>query len=188
MLKRRASSPPPSSSSSVPIISDSTSLENIRDSKRRRVLPPVLDGQMRGWGTAQDNLYQAFDEEDDGEEDIIDGDDNPDASSHNKNLDSPYKSANGFLHELHTLQRHRILFSNPHPTQFPYDSSSNQHHPSGKGPAPSPTLVPLSQREALSPLASNTQKQQELNSVKGHYEEMNRLAFRAFWSTKFFIP
>ncbi|KAH7880462.1 uncharacterized protein C8R40DRAFT_255328 [Lentinula edodes] len=112
MLKRqRAPSPPPSSSSNVPLIFDSTPVENARSTKRRRTQPPVLDGQMRGWGTPQDVLYETSDrEEDDGEENLVDDDQlysAPDISG-GANPNSPYKSANGFLHELHTLQRHRL--------------------------------------------------------------------------------
>lgn len=169
MLKRRASSPPPTSLSDVPILLD----EKLLDPKRRRILPPVLDGQMRGWGTPQDKMYETSDEEDDGEEDIPHDEfspNHPDATS-NKHLDSPYKSANGFLHELHTLQRHRLLFS----SQSAYESSSNRQRDalSAKDPVPSRAPIHSSNsgggEESSLLLATNS-----LNSVRNHYEEMNR--------------
>ncbi|KAJ4476753.1 hypothetical protein J3R30DRAFT_3488654 [Lentinula aciculospora] len=195
MLKRqRAPSPPPSSSSNAPLISDFTPVEKARDIKRRRVQPPVLDGQKRGWATSQDILYETFDDvEDDGEEDIVD-DDEPYltlGASHSSDLNSPYKSANGFLHELHTLHRHRLSLSHNSLSQlsssnYPADeSSSNQPHaynqhlfPPGKGLPPliTPTHVPSQQRSyELSPSTSNIGKQHETNSIKGHYEENNKL-------------
>ncbi|KAJ3934402.1 MAG: hypothetical protein NXY57DRAFT_686795 [Lentinula lateritia] len=198
MLKRqRAPSPPPSSSSNVPLISDSTPVENARSTKRRRTQPPVLDGQMRGWGTPQDVLYEISDrEEDDGEEDLVDDDQSYSApgTSGGANPNSPYKSANGFLHKLHTLQRQRLLYSSNASPQSPSSnhlvshSSPQQVHaynshfyPPGKGPSP-PISHPISGHAqsqqgiyALLPYATDPGKQHELTSVKGHYEEKNRL-------------
>ncbi|KAJ3750108.1 hypothetical protein DFH05DRAFT_33286 [Lentinula detonsa] len=197
MLKRqRAPSPPPFSSSNIPLIADSTPTENARYTKRRRVHPPVLDGRMRGWGTTQDTLHETFDAgEDDGEEDIIEDDEFWPGSvpSDGANPNSPYKSTNGFLHELHTLQRHRVLFSTnasiqtPNSNYFAHDSSSPQPHaydrhlhPPGKGLF-SPTNIPASvntvnqhETHALA-LAANYEKQYDSNSARGHYEEGNRL-------------
>ncbi|KAF9073741.1 hypothetical protein BDP27DRAFT_1318077 [Rhodocollybia butyracea] len=170
MLKRRASSPPPSSLSNIPIISDTTPFEKLRDSKRRRVDPPVLDGQMRGWGTPRDVLYQSFGDEDDGEEDIIDDDNDV---PRNTSPDSTYKSTNDFLHELHALQRHRLLFSSNqgHSDKTSHDYGYPLHQP-GKGMPD----APLHQREHYDtmPLASE-EKRHEFDSVREHYEEMNRL-------------
>lgn len=183
MLKRRASSPLPTSMSDVPIILD----EKLHDPKRRRILPPVLDGQMRGWGTPQDKMYETFDEEDDGEEDIPD-DEDPDAT-YNKHLDSPYKSANGFLHELHTLQRHRLLFS----SQSAHEFSPNRRRDAPSVKDPASTRAPIHSstsgggEESSLLLATNSGKQQELNSVRNHYEEMNRWTFFTFESKQILI-
>ncbi|KAF8832560.1 hypothetical protein HHX47_DHR1001335 [Lentinula edodes] len=198
MLKRqRAPSPPPSSSSNVPLIFDSTPVENARSTKRRRTQPPVLDGQMRGWGTPQDVLYETSDrEEDDGEEDLVDDDQlysAPDISG-GANPNSPYKSANGFLHELHTLQRHRLLYSSNISPQSPSSNNLVSHsfpqqvhaynphlYPPGKGlshPISPPTSGHAQSQQgmhALLPYATDSGKQHELTSVKGHYEEKNRL-------------
>ncbi len=100
MLKRqRQPSPPPSSS--VPFISD-----DIPISKRPRIQPPVLDGQARGrvWDDADD----------DGEEDVHDSfPENQWPQAPQTLLSSEYKSANSVLHDLHALNRHRMIFSNP---------------------------------------------------------------------------
>lgn len=92
-------------------------LTHHRDSKRRRVLPPVLDGDARGWAKP---AYDDGEEEYESDEDIERQQD-----AHRNAVDaqslSPYKSANSFLHDLHTLQRHRLMFALPMPlsTQAP---------------------------------------------------------------------
>ncbi|KAJ3815034.1 hypothetical protein EV368DRAFT_79878 [Lentinula lateritia] len=197
MLKRqRVPSPPPSSSSNIPLISDSTPVENARSTKRRRTQPPVLDGQMRGWGTPQDVLYEASDrEEDDGEEDLVGDDPSYPAlgTSGSANLNSPYTAANGFLHELHTLQRHRLLYSFNTSPQLPssnhlvshsYPQQVHAHNPHTYPPSKGlfPPISPPTSGHAQSqqgihaflPCASYPGKQHELTSVKGHYEEKNR--------------
>ncbi|KAF9014937.1 hypothetical protein BDQ17DRAFT_1418071 [Cyathus striatus] len=75
-----------------------------RDSKRRRTLPPPLDGSYRGLA------------------DLPYDDDSPSSMSENKQDDvflniptisdaaAEYKSANSVLRELHTLHHHRLLF------------------------------------------------------------------------------
>ncbi|KAJ3759581.1 hypothetical protein EV360DRAFT_81967 [Lentinula raphanica] len=194
MLKRRrASSPPPSSSSSVPLIVDPTPMGHTQNTKRRRVQPPVLDGQMRGWGTSQDMLYDTpQNDDDDGEEDIIEEDESPHAlvTSHSTDLNSPYKSANGFLYELHALQRHRHVFSANSPIQPPsfsnsaHDPSHRHHawidhdHPSEKRPS-SPISIPSyntsnQQDDHMSALDVTHGKRYELDLVRGRYEEGNR--------------
>ncbi|KIK71263.1 hypothetical protein GYMLUDRAFT_52379 [Collybiopsis luxurians FD-317 M1] len=156
----------------------------MREIKRRRVQPPVLDGQMRGWGTPQDILYEDFDEEDDGEEDVIEDEQPLTSDSAVLAVNSPYRSANGFLHELHTLQRHRLLFtsstSNPQLSFSPlpaHDSSSHQSHALSHQPDKGLVRTGANTRrecfeDSLSAL--NARKQQEYDLVKGNYEEMNR--------------
>ncbi|KAG5648162.1 hypothetical protein DXG03_006116 [Asterophora parasitica] len=123
MLKRqRQSSPPPS----IPLIEDPFPFQDItearRNSKRRRVLPPSLDGNSRGWGVfappSQDNDEdeEYVSEEDEGTED------NGDRSRWAPYL-SEYKDANNVLNELHTLQQHRLLFSSGHASSQVNDSS-----------------------------------------------------------------
>ena len=69
MLKRqRQSSPPPFASSSVPLAADSPGPDEaafVRDIKRRRTRPPVLDGMERGWNLPNDE--EEYYEEDDDE-------------------------------------------------------------------------------------------------------------------------
>ncbi|KAJ7900106.1 hypothetical protein B0H14DRAFT_1549401 [Mycena olivaceomarginata] len=109
MLKRqRPISPPPSSA--IPIVSDPPESHR-REIKRRRILPPSLDGQSR---------RPTFHTEDDGEEDDDDdvdmsgqynqpGSTTVTSAAHN----TQYESANTFLHDLHALHRHRLIFSSP---------------------------------------------------------------------------
>ncbi|KAK7058257.1 hypothetical protein VNI00_001888 [Paramarasmius palmivorus] len=104
MLKRqRPSSPSPASFPSPDPFS-----ESIPNSKRQRVLPPTLDGKLRS------REARRFVNDSDWEEDeeVYEDDDALGYTSSSSFLDdSAYKSTNNFLHELHTLQRHRLLFA-----------------------------------------------------------------------------
>ena len=118
MLKRQRPISPTPTFSSVPLVIADPFVE--RDTKRRRTLPPVLDGACRGWAPAPLSIN---DEEDDGEEDYISDDENKYISPNCSIKCSPtpqqpgdkagYTSTNSFLRELHTLQQHRLLFSSP---------------------------------------------------------------------------
>ena len=119
MLKRQRPISPTPTLSSVPLVITDPFVE--RDTKRRRTLPPVLDGACRGWAQAPLSINN---EEDDGEEDYISDDENkniPPTCSINCSLTQQpgdktgYTSTNSFLRELHTLQQHRLLFSSPPP-------------------------------------------------------------------------
>lgn len=112
MLKRQRPASPPPSIPSIPLATDPLPFnpEAGRASKRRRVLPPSLDGHARGWSLPDG-------EEDDGEEDYMSSGDEPveepgDKVAWTLHL-SEYKMANNFLHELHALHQHRLLFSSP---------------------------------------------------------------------------
>ena len=120
MLKRQRPVSPIPTFSSVPLVIADPFVE--RDMKRRRTLPPVLDGACRGWAQAPLSINN---EEDDGEEDYISDDENKNIvpnCSINCSLPQQqpgdkagYTSTNSFLRELHTLQQHRLLFSFPPP-------------------------------------------------------------------------
>jgi len=88
--------------------------------------------------------------------------------------DSAYKSTNNFLHELHTLQRHRLSFS---PSQgYPNPFSPRHGSPYDFNQQPSkgmPDAAPSSMHAPA--FASDIGKQHEFDSVREHYEEMNRL-------------
>ncbi|KAF5382909.1 hypothetical protein D9757_006320 [Collybiopsis confluens] len=186
MLKRRASSPL-LSSSNVPLVSDPTPLDKMRETKRRRVQPPVLNGQLRGWGNHQDIfLHQPLDDEDDdGEEDVFEDDPSSDLVA--SMADSPYKSANDFLNELHALQRHRLLFASQSNSQSSYSRRStleplisephalpHQFFPSDNALHAKPTLVGRNDTERALP-ALDSGRLQAPDAVKGNYEDMNRL-------------
>lgn len=132
MLKRQRQVSPTPTFSSVPlVIADPYADFAGRDTKRRRTLPPVLDGVCRGWAHAPLFINN---EEDDGEEDYISDDEIENIvpnSSINFSLTQQqpgdkagYTSANSFLRELHTLQQHRLLFSSPPPSHSPSASTS----------------------------------------------------------------
>ncbi|KAJ8084248.1 hypothetical protein PM082_003016 [Marasmius tenuissimus] len=118
MLKRqRPSSPPPSMSS----LATSSPLDMVLPfSKRRRVLPHSSDSPSESTRT---RVHWEDDEEyiDEPEHD----------NSRTVNTESPYKETNSVLYELHTLHRHRLLFS-PHqqqpPTQKPFSSLDPSLH------------------------------------------------------------
>ena len=79
-----------------------------RSTKRRRTLPPVLDGAQRGWAKSL--------EDDEEEDDEYDDDDN--YGNHPSPLDtqaaqSEYQTTNSMLRDLHTLHQHRLLFASP---------------------------------------------------------------------------
>jgi hypothetical protein len=121
MLKRQRPISPTPTFSSVPLVTADPFVE--RDTKRRRTVPPVLDGACRGWAQAPLSINT---EEDDGEEDYISDDENKNiAPNYSINCSliqqqppgdkAGYTSTNSFLRELHTLQQHRLLFSSPPP-------------------------------------------------------------------------
>ncbi|KAJ7783535.1 hypothetical protein DFH07DRAFT_190264 [Mycena maculata] len=111
MLKRLRPASPPPSTPSIPLVSDPS--DSCRHQpKRRRILPPSLDGQSRHL------VFRTS--EDDGEEDDDDEDDMSLAYDRNPSGAGPsgstvhnteYQSANTFLHELHALHKHRLIFS-----------------------------------------------------------------------------
>ena len=119
MLKRQRPVSPIPTFSSVPLVIADPFVE--RDTKRRRTLPPVLDGACRGWAQAPLSINN---EEDDGEEDYISDDEiktvpncsiNCSLTQQQPGDKAAYTSTNSFLRELHTLQQHRHLFSSPLP-------------------------------------------------------------------------
>ena len=122
MLKRQRPVSPTPTFSSVPlVIADPSADFVVRDTKRRRTLPPVLDGACRGWAQAPLSIDN---EEDDGEEDYISDDEikniAPNSLINCQQQQQPgdkagYTSTNSFLRELHTLQQHRLLSSSPPP-------------------------------------------------------------------------
>ncbi|KAF8898357.1 hypothetical protein BD779DRAFT_1483520 [Infundibulicybe gibba] len=172
MLKRqRIPSPPPC----IPFDSNPLPLDVIahRDAKRRRVLPPVLDGPSRGWNGPQD-------EESDGE---IYYDDEP-PQTHNGAADTTetteYALANSVLHELHALNQHRIMFSGPIKPPLSQLSASYQHTvdpPNPTNPLKYPTPPSGQQHDRNNPNnQGDSPLKDEILSVKAQYEQVNRSA------------
>lgn len=133
MLKRQRPVSPPPTFPSVPLVTADPPTDFVeRDTKRRRTLPPVLDGASRGW--AQAPPLSINNAEDDDEEDYI-SDDAVENITPNFSINcsltqqqqpgnkdkAEYTSTNSFLRELHTLQQHRLLSSS---SRAPSSSSS----------------------------------------------------------------
>ncbi|KAF9042098.1 hypothetical protein BJ165DRAFT_1529554 [Panaeolus papilionaceus] len=127
MLKRqRPASPPPIPTfSETPFITDPVDLGLIeRHHKKRRTLPPSLDGSSRGWAKPHEHHLARFDDDDEEyyESDEDEFEQNRDALSRGNpefipsqqaHYASPYKSTNQLLRELHTVNQHRLLFASP---------------------------------------------------------------------------
>ncbi|KAJ7786072.1 hypothetical protein B0H16DRAFT_1355206 [Mycena metata] len=173
MLKRRAISPPPGSA--IPLVSDPPDSYR-RESKRRRILPPSLDGQSRR------SILPAEDE--DGEED--DEDDvhlsngrnpfgpGPSASPvHN----TEYESANTFLHDLHALQRHRLIFSSSSPPFLQPDIPAAPHTQDKSYLSPMPDFARTPDKKDPSGMHDFGcgPSVEEVQSVKERYEDTNKL-------------
>jgi hypothetical protein len=171
MLKRqRPISPPPSSA--IPIVSDPPESHR-REIKRRRILPPSLDGQSR---------RPTFHTEDDGEED--DDDDDVDMSGQYNQPGSTtvtsaahntqYESANTFLHDLHALHRHRLIFSSPpstllQPGLSPPHAQDKSHLPPI---ADYPRIPDKQDSSGMHDFGRGFVE--EVESVKERYEDTNR--------------
>ncbi|KAF8239338.1 hypothetical protein L208DRAFT_86920 [Tricholoma matsutake] len=171
MLKRQRPVSPPPSIPTIPLVDDPP-FEMAHHSKRRRVLPPVLDGQMRGWGRSDD--------EDEDEEEIEDyKEDTVDATNLDSSL-SGYKSANSVLSELHTLHRRRHFSSSlPNPQlSWPQTMclSSQAHDKNGKFAQLRPSQSYI-ERRAPEPT-------DELLCVTERYEDTNRLLGSLFLSRR----
>ncbi|KAK7064417.1 hypothetical protein R3P38DRAFT_2824372 [Favolaschia claudopus] len=175
MLKRQRAISPPPSNPSVPLVTDEPESFH-RDSKRRRVLPPSLDGPSRN------SILRT--EEDDGEEDDDDGSMNhPYPSgvaafqSQSTSRNTEYESANTFLHDLHALHRHRLIFSSPLPQYPPIEQTPAPHRDKSQLP---PTLEYSSMSFDKQDLSGFRDRGlgvpvKEAESVKERYEDTNRL-------------
>ena len=204
MLKRQRPVSPPPMFSSVPLVMTDPPATDFmrRDTKRRRTLPPILDGAYRGW--AQAPPLSINNVEDDDEDHISDDEVEKIAPNFSINCSliqqhppedkTEYASTNSFLRELHTLQQHRLLFSSPPPSVFPCSSNQKDaadtsnilsysgYHPTlNKGQFNLP-LQPLIERPRVSPtpITKSSQHQSpafpidEIHSVTDHYEGTNK--------------
>ncbi|KAJ7357132.1 hypothetical protein DFH08DRAFT_475047 [Mycena albidolilacea] len=172
MLKRqRPISPPPSSA--IPIVSDPPESHR-REIKRRRVLPPSLDGQSR---------RPTFHTEDDGEEDDDDDDDvdmsgqynQPDSTTVTSAVhNTQYESANTFLHDLHALHRHRLIFSSPSSTLLQPGLSPPRTQDKSHPPpiADYPRIPDKQDSSGMHDFGRGFVE--EVESVKERYEDTNR--------------
>lgn len=151
MLKRQRPSSPLPSSSSVPQGLPSEDVINIRDLKRRRIAPPSLDGQARGWDSSNSQSL-----EDENEEECVEADEQEEGDepglAQSSNVE--YTMVNSVLKEIHILQKHRQLF-HPHPTASNLPSQSH-----------------VDKSQAIYPF--NAQITSESARVYEHYEDANR--------------
>ncbi|KAK0198624.1 hypothetical protein F5146DRAFT_1020437 [Armillaria mellea] len=159
MLKRqRAASPRVSAMSNVHLVADDSPRQ-----KRRRILPPALDGHLRG------RIWE--NDEDDGEEDY----ESTDEEGQDRGEGSlEYKAANSMLYELHALNRHRQIFA----------TTSNQHWPYGFPGTPPEKGSSIASTPHLHHNEAKSGAQQssgsgnlsvdELQKVTQRYEETNK--------------
>ncbi|KAJ7275271.1 hypothetical protein B0H12DRAFT_1086527 [Mycena haematopus] len=172
MLKRQRAISPPPSNPAIPLVSDPTESHR-RESKRRRVLPPSLDGQYRHAafrGTEDDG------EEDDEEVDFSGRQNPPDAApSRSAAYNTEYQSANTFLHDLHALHRHRLIFSSPpspllQPGLLPFRDDEKSYLP----PIANYSRT-LDKQDLSGGMQGFELPVEEVQSVKERYEDTNRL-------------
>jgi len=199
MLKRqRPVSPPPSSD--VPLIAIDISHQN-HEAKRRRILAPVLDGEKRGWGIPHQESY----DDDDDETELQEYPERTDVENEAQSQDSGmYKSTNTFLHDLHALHQHRLIFSGSSTSTPSSSNLSSQQRQASSSPLRTPSsqysqssydntptkfnLPPISERSSISSFDDqdlNTEKDGcdvgdgmtlcEVQRVKERYEDTNRL-------------
>ncbi|KAJ7130117.1 hypothetical protein C8R43DRAFT_1025982 [Mycena crocata] len=169
MLKRLRPVSPSPSAPTVPLVSDPS--DSYRpEPKRRRILPPSLDGQSR---------HSRFRTDEDDEDDDDDDDINPSVGysgpSGSTMHNTEYSSANTFLHDLHALHRHRLIFSAPTPS-FPLPQLSPVPHYPDKSYLPIPDdSAPNKSRSSGVPDLGCKLPFEEVQSVKERYEDTNKL-------------
>ncbi|KAJ7597275.1 hypothetical protein C8J56DRAFT_314471 [Mycena floridula] len=171
MLKRHRPVSP------APCIADVSLSVDHRDAKRRRTAPPLLDGRTRGWGDPQSAEIDSDAESTESEEEQS-------SSQSQGRLISPnseYKSVNSFLNELHTLHRHRLLFSQPDPQQTPFPSNSPL-----RCPKDSTAASPLKGRscKTAAELGDIGNTLLETQRVSQRYEDTNKLLGSLFLSRR----
>lgn len=202
MLKRqRPMSPLPSVDVPLEVVPDLSHQHH--GAKRKRIVAPVLDGEWRGWGRGlrcHEKPCDNEDYEDEEEEYSRKGSDAAKGGEADERLDGLagiYKSTNSFLHDLHALNQHRLIFSNPPPPSVP-SSPPTQHlqSPAQSRPAASryhdsklpakPALTPISELcqriPAYFPESSKGFEDGmhlgEVQKVKERYEDINRYSIK----------
>jgi hypothetical protein len=168
MLKRQRPASPPPSMPAIPFADDPPFEVARHQSKRRRVLPPVLDGQARGWGELG---HEDWDGEDDEEYEhhIMYSTDQAGALADS----SRYKSANGVLHDLHTLHRRRLLSSSSPNPQLSRSSPASPSFQAHDKTATLALLRPSGLSPELDSPADATPADESLR-VSERYEDTNR--------------
>jgi len=153
-------------------------MASTRDAKRRRIAPPVLDGDARGWATHNRD-------ESDGEEDV-ESDAVPEW--HDAAATAEYKDANSFLHDLHALHQHRLMFCPaplplhpPNPYSCPLTSN-----PIGKSVIPQVPQRQQRHKDRITniPEPGGTVLDLEVVRVKERYEDTNKLLGSLFLSRR----
>ncbi|EKM83409.1 hypothetical protein AGABI1DRAFT_88408 [Agaricus bisporus var. burnettii JB137-S8] len=122
LLKRQRAASPPPSSPSFPQEPSSEDIIDIRALKRRRIAPPSLDGQTRGWDSSR---------EDENEEEYTEIDEG-DLPEHPGPSNTEYAAVNNVLKELHISQKR---LQPPGPLHFMANKSYPQLLPPEAYPA-----------------------------------------------------
>ncbi|KAF9451783.1 hypothetical protein P691DRAFT_756986 [Macrolepiota fuliginosa MF-IS2] len=162
MLKRQRASSPLPSSPSVPQGTSADDVIDIRDLKRRRVAPPPLNGQTRGWSNSHPT--EGDNEEEYTESDGQDGRNEANFAQPQSPSNVEYSAVNSVLKKFHILYKHRHLFSvNESPLHSPADKNRTIYPPEG-------------------------QTSEESARVYEHYEDTNRSLASAFLSRRQHSP
>jgi len=194
MLKRQRPVSPPPSHHTIPLVADPLPFRTDpgRDFKRRRVLPPSLDGHSRGWGVP-DPADGADDDEEyvASEGEAVEGNDDRSAWAEHT---SEYQKANNVLHELHALHQHRLLFSsNSHlslPQRSPLEPSTlGTHHHDRHSKMIMPQRPVMQTKDpAFDPSGSgysgSHSSKDEVHRVTERYGDTNRLLGSLFLSRR----
>ncbi|KAG6837116.1 hypothetical protein H0H93_014422 [Arthromyces matolae] len=170
MLKRQRIPTPPPSTQYIPLVDDSYS-----GAKRRRILPPSLDGRLRGWA---DNSLKDKDDNDN-EDDISSvGTESTlcDFRSSTTSNPSEYKEANVILHELHALYQHRLIFTSTHLPTSQQSTFSSQHTPQYSESTLDGYSNAVTTTTALYPDRKSDTMEEALR-VTQQYEDTNRFAW-----------
>ena len=167
MLKRQRPISPLHSTLDLP-----DDLSPILPTKRRRTLPPSLDGVARGWGSAD-----MEDEDDDEELEAASNATPGDDRSLSNAVTDAYKSANNFLHDLHASHHHRFAYTalSPHSngSYRPHASFDHVHSLSPRKPGFRNYLF---RDEATCSVPSPENILYEVDRVRERYEDTNRFA------------
>jgi hypothetical protein len=181
MLKRKRPVSPPPSLPDVFVDSD-PSLPGLTFHKRQRTLPPVLDGQARGWNLPS---QEGVDYESDSDGSIFTEGSGNLSGDEVQAAAWDYKSANSLLHHMH---QRRLVSSSSYHLSEPSRYQERHTFPSApKSATPNTLAMPHEDHAYTRDMvgaalpshigASSSIHMDELQRVKDRYEDSNKYVF-----------